>query len=121
MNGDIFQEIDRLHSEWSSMEKSARLGWLMGAKMWLNGLMNHFTQYISLKRGIMSDVEKAYAQKLLEINAEIDANGSKAVKDFANDTVKVIAQKLVKYQRGIMVQPMTPALPPRHLALRPYA
>lgn len=33
MPATIFQEIDRLHSEWSRMEKAARLGWLSGASL----------------------------------------------------------------------------------------
>lgn len=95
MSGDIFQEIDRLHSEWSSMEKSARLGWLMGAKMRLNGMANQFAQYVSLRGGIMSDAEKAYAHKLLEIIKEIDANGAKVEQDLANDTLKEIVRRLI--------------------------
>ena len=51
----IFQEIDRLHSEWSRMEKAARLGWLSGEKVRLTGLANQFSLYIYAKGGLMSD------------------------------------------------------------------
>ena len=62
MNTTIFQVIDALHSEWSSMDKAYRLRWLTGAKMQLN----QFAQYISLKGRSMSDVERNYAHKLLK-------------------------------------------------------
>ena len=39
-----FSEIDNLHSEWSRMEKAARLGWLSGEKARLTGLANQFSQ-----------------------------------------------------------------------------
>ncbi len=66
MNTTIFQVIDALHSEWSSMDKAYRLRWLTGAKMQLNELDNQFAQYISLKGRSMSDVERNYAHKLLK-------------------------------------------------------
>ena len=50
-----FSEIDRLHSEWSRMEKVARLGWLSGEKARLTGLANQFSLYIYAKGGLMND------------------------------------------------------------------
>ena len=62
-----FSEIDRLHSEWSRMEKTARLGWLSGEKARLTGLTNQFSLYIYAKGGVMNDSERAYARKLLDM------------------------------------------------------
>ena len=48
-----FPDIDRLHSEWSRMEKAARLGWLSGEKARLTGLANQFALYIYAKGGLI--------------------------------------------------------------------
>ena len=67
----IFQEIDNLHSEWSRMEKAARLGWLSGERARLTGLANQFSQYIYAKGGLMNDSERAYARKLLDMLSKV--------------------------------------------------
>ena len=90
----VFSEIDRLHSEWSRMEKAARLGWLSGEKAWLIGLANQFSQYIYAKGGLMNDAERAYARKLLEMINSVDAEGSKVIDELRNDALKEIFQRL---------------------------
>lgn len=95
MPNTIFQEIDALHSEWSSMDKTSRLGWLTGAKMQLNGLANQFAQNISLKGGSMSDSERNYAHKLLEMIDAVDQEGAKVAKELANDAFKELFKRLI--------------------------
>ena len=85
-----FSEIDRLHSEWSRMEKAARLGWLSGEKARLIGLTNQFSQYLYAKGGLMNDAERAYARKLLEMINSVDAEGSKVMDELRNDSLKEI-------------------------------
>ena len=80
----IFQEIDRLHSEWSRMEKAAWLGWLSGEKARLTGLANQFSLYIYAKGGLMNDSERAYAFKFLEMINSVDAEGSKVMNDLSS-------------------------------------
>lgn len=89
-----FSEIDRLHSEWSRMEKAARLGWLSGEKARLIGLANQFSQYLYAKGGLMNDAERAYARKLLEMINSVDAEGSKVMNEFRNDALKDIFKRL---------------------------
>lgn len=89
-------EIDRLHSEWSRMEKAAKLGWLSREKMRLNGLANQFSLYIYAKGGLMNDSERAYARKLLEMINSVDAEGSKVMDDLRNDAFKEISQSLMR-------------------------
>ena len=72
-----FSEIDNLHSEWSRMEKSAKMGWLIGEKIRLNRLANQFAQYIAIKGGLMNDSERAYARKLLEMINSVEMMLSK--------------------------------------------
>jgi hypothetical protein len=92
----IFQEIDNLHSEWSRMEKSAKMGWLIGEKIRLNRLANQFAQYIYAKGGLMNDPERVYARKLLDMINSVDAEGSKVMDDLRNETFKEIIKSLMK-------------------------
>ena len=91
-----FSEIDRLHSEWSRMEKAARLGWLSGEKARLTGLANQFSQYIYAKGGLMNDLERVYARNLLEMINSVDAEGSKVKDDLGNDAFKEIIKSIMK-------------------------
>ena len=91
-----FSEIDNLHSEWSRMEKAARLGWLSGEKARLTGLANQFSQYIYAKGGLMNDLERVYARNLLEMINSVDAEGSKVKDDLGNDAFKEIIKSIMK-------------------------
>lgn len=96
MNNTDFYKIDRLHSEWTRMEKAAKLGWLSGEKVRLTGLANQFSQYIYAKGGLMNDSERAYARKLLEMINSVDAEGSKVMDELRNDAFKEIIKSLMK-------------------------
>lgn len=91
-----FSEIDRLHSEWSRMEKAAKMGWLIGEKIRLNRLANQFAQYIAINGGFANDNERAYARKLLEMINAVDDEGAKAANELANDTFKEIIKNLMR-------------------------
>ena len=91
----IFQEMDNLHSEWSRMEKAARLGWLSGEKAWLTGLANQFSQYIYANGGLMNNPERAYARKLLDMINSVDAEGSKVMDELRNDAFKEIIKSIM--------------------------
>ena len=91
-----FSEIDRLHSEWARTEKAARLGWLSGEKARLTGLANQFSLYIYAKGGLMSDSERAYARKLLDMINSVDAEGSEVMDDLRNDAFIEIINSLMK-------------------------
>lgn len=86
----IFQEIDNLHSEWSRMEKAAKMGWLIGEKIRLNRLANQFAQFIAINGDLMNDSERVYARKLLDMINSVDAEGSKVMDDLRNDAFKEI-------------------------------
>ena len=96
MSNTDFSEIDRLHSEWSRMEKMARLGWLSGEKARLIGLANQFSLYIYAKGGLMNDSERAYARELLDMINSVDVEGSKVKDDLRNDAFKEIVNSLMK-------------------------
>ena len=91
-----FSEIDNLHSEWSRMEKAARLGWLSGEKARIIGLANQFSRYIYAKGGLMNDSERVYARKLLDMINSVDAEGAKVMGELRNDAFKEIVKSLMK-------------------------
>ena len=91
-----FSEIDNLHSEWSRMEKAARLGWLSGEKARLTGLANQFSLYIYVKGGLMSDSERVYARKLLDMINSVEAEGSKVMDDLRKDAFREIVKSIMK-------------------------
>ena len=96
MPNSDFSEIDRLHSEWSRMEKAARLGWLSGEKARLTGLANQFSQYIYAKGGLMNDSERAYARKLLDMINSVDAEATQVMNDLRNDAFKEFVKSIMK-------------------------
>ncbi len=96
MANNIFQEIDSLHSELERMDKSAKLGWLVGERMRLNRLANQFAQYIAVRGGFTNNVERAYASRLLDMINMVDAEGAKKANDLANDAIKEIAKMMIK-------------------------
>lgn len=96
MPNNIFQEIDSLHSEWERMDKSAKLGWLTGKKMRLNGLANQFARYISFRGGFANADERASASKLLEMINDVDAEGAKVAKDIVKDAIKEMVKSLMR-------------------------
>ena len=96
MNNIIFEEIERLHSEWTMMDKTARLEWLTGERMRLNRLLNQMAQYVYARGGFLNNIEKAYAQKLLEMLQSVEIEGAKVSNELKNDVLKELAKALLQ-------------------------
>lgn len=96
MNNIIFEEIERLHSEWTMMDKTARLGLLMGEKMRLSKLLNQLAQYVYFRGGEMNNIEKAYAQKLIEMLQSVEVEGAKVSNELKNEALKDLTKALLK-------------------------
>ena len=96
MPTSIFQEIEDLHSQCAAMDKTTRLGWLMGKRMRLNQLAGQLAQYIRINGGFSNDNERAYARKLLEMIQSIDAEGSKTIHELRGEVLTEIAKVLMK-------------------------
>lgn len=92
----VLQQIDELHTEWSKMDKSARLGWLMREKIRVNGLINQLARYVQINGGFKNDTERAYARKLLEMYQTVDAEGTKTVQELGAEALKEIARFLLQ-------------------------
>ena len=96
MNIQDFEEIERLHSEWLSKDKTARLGWLTGERMRLNRLLNQMAQYVYARGGFLNNMEKAYAQKLLDMLQSIEIEGAKVSNELKNEALKDLTKALLK-------------------------
>lgn len=96
MPPSLFQEIDTLHAEWSKMDKSTRLGWLMREKIRLNGMLNQLARYVQFNGGFLNDTERAYASKLLEMYQSVDTEGAKTVHELRTEALKVLAELLIQ-------------------------
>ena len=82
------QTIDQLHSQWSMMNKAAKLVWLKQQQNQLNALAGQLSYNISLRGGRMTDAEKQYASKLLEMINALNAEGTKVSNEFKYDLLK---------------------------------
>lgn len=90
-----FYEIDRFHSEWSRMEKAARLSWLSGEKARLTRLANQFSQYIYANGGFMNEADRTEARQLLEMIQSIDDEGRKVLGDIRSDAFKEMVKAMM--------------------------
>ncbi len=82
---NFYEEIDHCYSDWSHIDKMARLGWLTREKIRLNGLITLMASYIRTKRGHLNDSEKTYAKKLLDMIQMVDDEGAKVVNDLRTE------------------------------------
>jgi len=84
----------RLYSEWSK-DKKACLGLLMGEKMRLNRLLNQMAQYVYARGGFLNNMEKAYAQKLLDMLQSVEIEGAKVSNELKNEALKDLTKALL--------------------------
>lgn len=84
------QTIDQLHSQLSMMDKATKLVWLKQQQNQLNALASQLSFNISLRGGRMTDAEKQYAHKLLEMINAVNAEGTKVSNEFKCDILKEI-------------------------------
>ena len=64
------------------MDKAAKLVWLKQQQNHLNALASQMSYNISMRGGRMTDAEKQYAKKLLEMIDAVNAEGAKVNNEF---------------------------------------
>ena len=92
-----FSEIERIHSEWSKMDNTAKLTWLTKEKIRLNGLASQMAQYASANGGFMNKAERANARKLIDMLNSVDAEGAKVMNHLRNDAFRELAKEVLKH------------------------
>ena len=90
-----FSEIERLHSEWSRMDKMARLSYLKGQWDSLNQMAYQYGMYLKNKTSITQS-ERQYARYLMEMINSVNAEGAKLMNDLAIDALKELAKSIFK-------------------------
>ena len=93
MPNTYFSEIERLHSEWSRMDKVARLAYLKGQWNSLNQMAYQFGMYLKNRTSI-TQAERQYAQYLVDMINSVDAEGAKVMNEFRNAALKEIVKRL---------------------------
>ena len=93
MHNIDFSKIDRLHSEWSRMDKVARLAYLRGQWDSLNQMAYQYGMYLKNKTSITQS-ERQYAKYLVDMINSVDTEGAKVMNELRNDTVKEIFKRL---------------------------
>lgn len=89
----MFEEIDKLHAEWSKLDKATRILFLKGQWNRLNRCAGQMSEYLRLK-GTISPEERAFAQKLIDMINEVSAEGVKTQRELASEYVKGIVKML---------------------------
>ncbi len=97
MPNNIFEEIERLHSECSLMEKSAKVAYLQGKWQRLNALAYQYGLYLNNKLYI-SDSERQIAIWLLNEMDTVQNEGHKASMDLAKESAKEMLKKLMRQE-----------------------
>ena len=75
MTNDILQEIDRLHTECSKMDKVSRISYLLGWRKRLFSMADQMATYVACKGSRMTPNERALAQNLLEMIDAVNEEG----------------------------------------------
>ena len=85
MSYQNFEEIERIHSCWSMMDKVARMAYLMGEKKRLNDLAYQYGLYLQSKGGFITAEERTKAMHLIEMINSVQAEGEKVNAEFRNE------------------------------------
>lgn len=89
-----FSEIERFHSEWSRMDKVAKLAYLKGRWNLLNQMVYQYGLYLKTRTSISQD-ERQYAQYLIDMINSVDAERAKVMNDFANDAFLELVKSVI--------------------------
>ena len=85
MTNDILQEIDRLHTECSKMDKVSRISYLLGWRKRLFSMADQMATYVACKGGRMTPNERALAQNLLEMIDAVNEEGRRTSNELVNE------------------------------------
>lgn len=90
-----FNLIDRLHSEWSKMDKASRMGYLIGQKIRLNTVANQMAAAVRARGGYMTPGEREQATKLLEMIEAVNREGQKTQQELAGEGIKELLKLMM--------------------------
>lgn len=94
MSNIDFSEIERLHSEWSRMDKMARLAYLKGQWDRLNQMAYQYGMYLRNRTSI-TQTERQYAKYLVDMINSVDAEGALLMDNLRNDALKEMLNRFM--------------------------
>ena len=91
----LLQSIDQLHDECSKLDKVAKLAYLRGEWNRLNQMAWQYGAYLQGRVRVTPE-ERQYAQKLINMINEVEAEGVKAKNDLRNEALKGLVNALLR-------------------------
>jgi hypothetical protein len=95
-----FEEIERVHSCWSMMDKVARMAYLKGEKKRLDDMAYQYGLYLRSKGGLITDEERTKGMHLIEMIDTVQAEGEKVNAEFRNEWWNEWRKQAVHLLRG---------------------
>lgn len=94
------EEIERIHSSWSMMDKVARLAYLRGEWKRLNDMAYRYGLYLQSKGGIITDEERTTAIHLVEMLDSVQEEGEKTQAEFNSEWCNELRKQAAKIFLG---------------------
>ena len=92
---NMFDTIEKIHSEASLLDKVARVGYLRGQYAKLSQMAREMEVYFRVKK-TMTSYERTQAQHLIEMLTEVQAEGIQAQQELGKEVLKGIVAELLR-------------------------
>ena len=80
-----FEEIERIHSQWSMLDKISKMAYLRNEYQRLESIAYQFGFYLKSKGGYITDEERKLLQYLVEMMDSIKSEEEKIQAEFNNE------------------------------------
>lgn len=95
MSNNPFEDLERLRSECSMMDKAAKIVYLKGRLQQLNNMAYQMTLYLRSK-GYTTDAEKQQAMWLIDAINAVQNEGQQASRELANEGLMELLKRMMK-------------------------
>ena len=95
MSNTPFEDLERLRSECSMMDKAAKVVYLRGRLQQLNDMAYQMTMYLRSK-GYTTDAEKQQAMWLIDAIKAVHKEGQQASRELANEGLMEMVKRMMR-------------------------
>ena len=85
MTYSVFEDIEKIHSCWSMMDKVARMAYLKGEKKRLDDMAYQYGLYLRSKGSLITEEERMKGKHLIEMIDAVQSEGEKVYSEFNNE------------------------------------
>ena len=85
MSYQEFEDIEKIHSCWSMMDKVARMAYLKGEKKRLDDMAYQYVLYIRSKGSLITEEDRMKGKHLIEMIDAVQSEGEKVYSEFNNE------------------------------------